>query len=223
MGTGNRSGQLDGTVWGVSRATSANNPTQGLLYDWAAVRRNTCGRLEVTEPEHDVAVCHGQAIEAVNDNGGVADLAMYPRQPFDFAGRTGTVEFDVSDNTQGPHAAWPSFLITDQPVPAPYEQAAGLADHAHDSVGFSLAAVCGQFGCGTHLPPDAARPGFSCVTRRHDVHHDRLPPAQRAVRQGRVRAALAARRLREPRRGPDQRPGHPGLRLGPGPPGRLSG
>lgn len=164
MGTGNRSGQLDGTVWGVSRATSANNPSQGLLYDWAAVRRNTCGRAEVTEPEQDVAVCHGQAVEAVNDNGGVADLAMYPRQPFDFAGRTGTVEFDVSDNTQGPHAAWPAFLITDQPVPAPYEQAAGLADHAHDSVGFTLAEVCGQFGCGANLPPGAARPAFSCVT-----------------------------------------------------------
>ena len=45
---------------------------------------------------------------------------MYPKQPFDFAGRTGTVSFDVSNDTQGTHAAWPEFWITDTPVPAPF-------------------------------------------------------------------------------------------------------
>lgn len=88
IGTGNRSGELDGLVWGVSRATSNNNPPQGMLYSWAAVGRDTCGRLVLVRPEQDVAICDGQAVEAVNDNGGVTDLAMYPRQPFDFAGRT---------------------------------------------------------------------------------------------------------------------------------------
>jgi hypothetical protein len=164
MGTGNRSGELNGLVWGVSRATSENDPSKGLLYNWAAVRRDTCGNVETVQPEHDVAVCDGQAVEAVNDNGGVSDLAMYPRQPFDFAGRTGTVEFDVSDNTRGPNAAWPAFLITDQPVPAPYSEAFGLADHAHASVGFTLAAVCGTLGCGgLNDPPGVGTPGFSCV------------------------------------------------------------
>ncbi len=111
-----------------------------------------------------MAICNGQAVEAVNDNGGVSVLAMYPRQPFDFAGLTGTVEFDVSDNSQGPHAAWPAFLITDQPVgPAPYQTAAGLADHARNSVGFSLASPCGQFGGGHNEPPGVGKRGFSCV------------------------------------------------------------
>jgi hypothetical protein len=165
MGTaGSRSGQLNSVVWGVSRASSRTDPSKGLLYNWAAVRRNTCGRVETVQPEHDVAVCDGQAVEAVNDNGGVAELAMYPRQPFDFAGRTGTVAFDVSDNTRGPNAAWPAFLITDQPVPAPYSEALGLADHAHASVGFTLAAVCGALGCGgLNDPPGVGTPGFSCV------------------------------------------------------------
>ena len=45
---------------------------------------------------------------------------MYPKQPFDWAGRTGTVAFDVSNDTQGAHAAWPEFWITDTPVPAPF-------------------------------------------------------------------------------------------------------
>ena len=45
---------------------------------------------------------------------------MYPKQPFDFAGKTGTVSFDVSNDTQGTHAAWPEFWLTDIPVPTPF-------------------------------------------------------------------------------------------------------
>jgi hypothetical protein len=47
-------------------------------------------------------------------------LAMYPRQPFDFAGRTGTVSFDVSNDSHGSHSAWPEFWMSDLPVPAPF-------------------------------------------------------------------------------------------------------
>jgi hypothetical protein len=72
-------------------------------------------------------ICNGQLREASNDNptgvfeaGSVTALAMYPKQPFDFAGRTGTVSFDVSNDSQGNHAAWPEFWITDLPVPAPF-------------------------------------------------------------------------------------------------------
>ena len=163
MGTQGRSGQLNGVVWGVSRVSSGTDPSRGLLDDWASVTRATCGSNQVVAPEHDVAVCGGQAVEAINDNGAFADLAMYPRQPFDFAGRTGTAEFDVSDDTEGQHAAWPAFLITDQPVPAPYSTALGVADHAHDSVGFTLAGTCGQLGCGLNDPPGVGLPGFRCV------------------------------------------------------------
>lgn len=164
MRSDTRSGQLNGRVWGVSRVSSGNGPAHRLLYNWAAVRRNTCGRVQTVEPEHDVAICDHQVVEAVNNNGNFALLAMYPRQAFDFAGRTGTVEFDVSDDTHGPDSAWPAFLITDQPVPAPYSQGEGVADHAHDSVGFTLAAECGQFGCGgPNDPPGVGTSGFSCV------------------------------------------------------------
>jgi hypothetical protein len=163
--TPTRSGELNGTLWGVSRVTSNNNPPQGQLYEWAGVARNTCGVTEDVLPEQDVAICDGQAIEAVNDNGGQTVLGMYPRQPFNFAGRTGTVEFDVSDNSEGPHAAWPAFVIADQPSPAPYSLSPGIADHARNSVGFTLADACGQDGCGdgTNNPPGYGDPGFSCI------------------------------------------------------------
>lgn len=131
---GTRSGALNGVLWGVSHATSSN------VYDWAAsTQTSPCGTGTVA-PENDVTVCDGQMIESANDNGGQTVLAAYPRQPFDFAGRTGTVEFDVSDNSQGPHAAWPTFAITDQPVPAPYGgNALGIADTARNSIGVSFA------------------------------------------------------------------------------------
>ena len=50
---------------------------------------------------------------------------MYPKQPFDFAGRTGTVSFDVSNDTHLGHGAWPEFWITDLPIPAPFAHFAG--------------------------------------------------------------------------------------------------
>ena len=72
-------------------------------------------------------ICNGQLREASNDNpsgayeaGGVTALAMYPKQPFDFAGRTGTVSFDVSNDSHGTHAAWPEFWMSNLPVPTPF-------------------------------------------------------------------------------------------------------
>ena len=44
-------------------------------------------------------------------------LAMYPKQPFDFAGRTGTVSFDISNDSHGTHAAWPEFWLSNLPFP----------------------------------------------------------------------------------------------------------
>jgi hypothetical protein len=162
--TGTRSGDLDGTVWGVSRATSTDNAPQGQIYSWAAVKRDGCGAAQTVLPAHDVAICDHQLVEAVNDNGGVTVLAMYPKQPFDFAGRTGTVSFDVSDDSQGNHAAWPEFVLTDQPVPAPHGSSPGVSDNARNSIGFSMARACGQGGCGgENNPPGADQPSFRCV------------------------------------------------------------
>lgn len=146
---GTRSGDLDGVLWGVSRATSASNTGQHQSYDWAASTQNDCGTNTVVKPETDIRVCNGQMVESSNDSTNQTVLAAYPRQPFDFAARTGTVAFDVSDNTQGVHSSWPDFLITDQPVPAPNSLLSGVADSARNSVGVELAQVnCDVSLCG---------------------------------------------------------------------------
>ena len=51
----------------------------------------------------NIQICNGQLVTTVNDGGSVTSLAMYPRQPFDFAGRTGTIVFDVSNDSGGSH------------------------------------------------------------------------------------------------------------------------
>jgi hypothetical protein len=140
-----RSGDLNGVIWGVSRATSGDNPSQGAMNRFRAVTRTICGQTATVGPDRDVAICNGQLTESVNDGGAFTVLAMYPRQPFDIAGRTGTVVFDVSADSAGSHAAWPAFEFTDQPVPAPYHGAAGLVDYPRNSLGFAIDNTPGAF------------------------------------------------------------------------------
>ncbi|MDB5059931.1 MAG: hypothetical protein JWO59_3403 [Chloroflexi bacterium] len=176
-GTGNRSGDLNGMVWGTSRVNEDVNPGQGIFDAWWPTNRVTCGSSVQTRPEHDVAICNGQMVEATTDGDNFSVLAMYPTQPFDIAGRTGTVVFDVSADSAGPHAAWPSFVYTDQPIPAPYSNHPGIATFARNSFGFSLAASapCGPgttgldevFGTTDYRPRDLnVVPVDPCLTYR---------------------------------------------------------
>jgi hypothetical protein len=119
-GNGNRAGQLNGVVWGVSRSTGNNDLGQHLFDAWGETALQACDGTRTVRPENDVIICNGQVREAVNDLHTVTTLAMYPKQPFDFAGRTGVVTFDVSNDTRGSHAEWPEFWISDLPVPAPF-------------------------------------------------------------------------------------------------------
>ncbi|HTO99373.1 MAG TPA: hypothetical protein VMK66_20135, partial [Myxococcales bacterium] len=81
---GNRSGQLDGTLWGVSRLTGNNNLGQGLLDAWSLSTLDACDGSHPARPDSsDVIVCNGQLRESSNDGGSVTTLALYPKQPFD--------------------------------------------------------------------------------------------------------------------------------------------
>jgi hypothetical protein len=125
-GIPSRTGGLDPNVWGVSRTTGNVNFGQGQYNAWASTQLQTCNGTTTVSPPNDIMLCGGQLREASNDNptgvfdaGTVTSLAMYPKQPFDFAGRTGTVSFDVS-NDAGPHGTWPEFWLSDAPVPTPF-------------------------------------------------------------------------------------------------------
>jgi hypothetical protein len=151
--TGNRSGDLNGTVWGVSRIIGDANFGQGTANAATPTAILGCGGTSTVLPPRDVIVCNGQLREATNDNGGVTVLAMYPKQPFDFAGRTGTIGFDVSNDSHGTHAAWPEVWLTDTPVPAPFNHFDSWIALPQHGFGIRFAAQVGpgQYGyCPNH-------------------------------------------------------------------------
>jgi hypothetical protein len=114
QGNGSRTGDLNGVLWGVSRISGNVNLGEPNALNWVPETTPGCGT------GGDVAVCNGQVKETTNDGGSVTSLGLYPKQPFDFSGRMGTVVFDVSDDSQGSHAAWPELWIADQPLPVPF-------------------------------------------------------------------------------------------------------
>jgi hypothetical protein len=151
-GTGNRSGDLNGTVWGVSHLGDEN---VGLANAWTTGSLNLCGTTVDETAGTDVRICDGHLADAVDDGGHVTALAMYPKQPFDIAGRTGTAVFDVTDDSQGTHAAWPEFWYTDQPVPAPFQHESTLLNLPHNGIGVRFAGACPQgqgYNCGPNCP-----------------------------------------------------------------------
>jgi len=150
-GTGNRSGQLNGNVWGVSRTMgdSGVNLGQAAYNLWNATTIQNCdGTTPTVNAPNDVIICNGQLREATNDNntlvfdaGDVLTLAMYPKQSFDFAGRTGTVSFDVSNDSGGIHTAWPEFWMSDLPAPAPFSHFSSWETMPANGFGIRMSAV----------------------------------------------------------------------------------
>ena len=154
-GIPSRTGDLDPNVWGVSRATGNTNFGQSQYGGWAPTQLQTCNGTVTVSPPNDIMICNGQLREASNDNpsgvfddGTVTTLAMYIKQPFDFAGRTGSISFDVSNDTHGNHAAWPEFWMSNLPVPAPFnhfDSWQALPQHGF-GVRFAAQTVPGQWG-----------------------------------------------------------------------------
>jgi hypothetical protein len=126
----------------VSRLSGAQNfsaPANG----WFATPLDDCGNTSTVFASNDVVICNGQLHDSVTDGGSLTTLAMYPKQPFDFANRTGKIVFDVSNDTQGNHAAWPELWVTDQPVPAPFAHESTLQSNPRNGFGLRFAG-CSQ-------------------------------------------------------------------------------
>jgi hypothetical protein len=162
----------------VSRTTTFVNLGQGQFNQWPQSTMTGCGASFKVNAPNDVRICNGRVIAAVADNGAQPILAIYPKQPFDIAGgRTGKVVFDVSADSEGPHAAWPEFWWTDQPVPTPHAgELPAQGSYPRNSFGFVIASQCGvnhgsQIGIDqmTVTRGDVASPmnfsGGACVTK----------------------------------------------------------
>ena len=135
-------------MWGVSRMHNQGSAgtnqwfaPKGYVGNAGSSATVGCG---IGFAPNDVKICNGRLIEAVQDGGNDSKtmLAMYPKQPFNWAGRTGTIVFDVSSDSDGPHTAWPELWVTSLPIPAP-----GADDHGEPQT--ASASPCpASNGCG---------------------------------------------------------------------------
>ena len=108
-GIGNRSGQLNGIVWGVSRLMPGANFGQA---EFNAGHPRSCrlvtGRCQRCLPPNDVIICNGQLREARTMTTRSPRWRCTRSSPFDFAGRTGIVTFDVSNDSRASIPPGPS-------------------------------------------------------------------------------------------------------------------
>jgi hypothetical protein len=124
---GGRSGELDPAHWSVARGQpyASANFDDAIRVGPALIGACRAGLSNTRVlPDADVLVCdptpaiptrHALATAAEQNYG----LATYRiRQPFDFAGRTGTIKLDIdlSNNSLG---GWPALVIAEDPSPAP--------------------------------------------------------------------------------------------------------
>lgn len=177
---GTRSGDLNPVVWGVSR-TAGNVNFGNQANTWALTHLSLCdGTTPTVMAPADVRICNGQVREASNDNitgqteaGTVTTLAMYPKQPFDWTGRTGTAAFDVSNDSHGTHAAWPEFWVTDTPAPAPFAHFGFWRSFPANALGIRLAGFTDANGNGAGCPEGAGYLGVdSAITITNYVDND---------------------------------------------------
>jgi hypothetical protein len=165
-GIGNRSGQLNGTVWGTSRITGDMNFGSSYQSPWVPSTLTGCNGPQPAQPDGtDIIICNGQLRESTDDNatgayeaGTVISMTMYAKQPFSFAGRTGTISFDVSNDTEGTHSVWPELWVTDTPKPAPFthfDNATGSIPANGFGIRLAASTVAGQGGqLGPNCPSD---------------------------------------------------------------------
>lgn len=133
-----RSGQLNGSLWTVAR-TGVTNLGQGMLNQWRSSTINACGTNQPANPGgSDIVICNGQLRESTNDGGAMTTLTMSPNQRFDFAGRKGTIAFDITHD--GRLGVWPEIWISDQYIPGPHTRWEPTA-RARNGIGIRLGAI----------------------------------------------------------------------------------
>ena len=87
----------------------------------------------------DYRVCDGQLEEVLRDDGNAFTInSMMARQVFDFAGRTGTIAFDVDAKKEGGHGWWIEAWVSEEPQPAPYQPAPTVSSFAKNAIGIML-------------------------------------------------------------------------------------
>lgn len=147
---GGRAGDLDDAHWSVSRLGF------GCAYAFAFPESpiNLCGVWKTVEPGGpDSQFCLNEDdeprwAEGFDDNTDFNYLSARIRQPFDFEGRTGIVEWSADARTAGGHGWWTETWLTNEPVPGPNLHDPDQLVTSRDAVGIMLDLNCGKPAAG---------------------------------------------------------------------------
>jgi hypothetical protein len=143
---GGRAGDLDDANWSMARLGSGCTNS----FASAATKLNLCGVWQTVNPGGpDSQFCTTEDndprwAEGLDDNTSFNYLSARIRQPFDFAGRTGTVQWEADARTSGGHGWWLETWITEEPVPGPNEHFNTQLVSSKNAIGIELDVNCGQ-------------------------------------------------------------------------------
>ncbi|MCA9619834.1 MAG: hypothetical protein KC731_12495 [Myxococcales bacterium] len=181
---GGRGGDLDESVWGVSRWSHNVGEmfARSLAYSDEGYPEpaKLCGELfSGVAVGEDYVICEGadsrgatsqQLNETFHDTGDFAVNSMMIRQPFDFADRDyGTISLDVDakfKRENDGHGWWVEVWVTDEPVPLPYHAAPSVSSTPHAGIGFAF--------MGTNCDKSSGMNSLTqiFVARDHEVLHE---------------------------------------------------
>jgi hypothetical protein len=165
---GGRAGALDDAHWSMSRLGF------GCAYAFAFPETpvNLCGVWKTVEPGGaDSQFCLNEDneprwSEGFDDNTDFNYLSARIRQPFDFEGRTGTIQWEADARTSGSHGWWTETWITADPVPGPNLHDPDQLVTSKEALGISLDLNCGVSAAGK----GTAGAGLVGVSRILSVH-----------------------------------------------------
>jgi hypothetical protein len=165
---GGRAGDLDDAKWGFSRLGFGC----ASVFSLPPTPINLCGVWSTVNPGGpDSQFCTDENdqphwAEGFDDNHTFGYIAARIRQPFDFEGRTGTIQWEADARTSGSHGWWVETWITEDPVP-------GVNVHndqvvsSKEAVGIELSLNCGISAAGLGTA-GAGKTGVARIMIAHD-------------------------------------------------------
>lgn len=144
---GGRAGALDDAKWGFSRLGFGFSNDYTFAFPHSPI--NVCGTWNTVAPGGpDSEFCVSEEgeprwTEGFDDNTSFQYLSARIRQPFDFAGRTGTLQWEADARTSGSHGWWVEVWFTEEPVPGANFHAPDQLVSSRNAVGVVLALNCG--------------------------------------------------------------------------------
>lgn len=168
---GGRAGALDDSKWGFARLGFGASNDSTFAFPQSPL--NVCGTWQTVMPggaDSDFCVGEdgvGRWTEGFDDNTSFNYFSARVRQPFDFAGRTGTLQWEADARTSGTHGWWVEVWFSEAPVPGANFHAPDQLVSAPNAVGVVLGLNCGVDAAGLGTA-GAGKVGVSEI----DVVHD---------------------------------------------------